>query len=110
MFHYATFQYCPSALQNYFSFQQGKQPSDSTVKKTVKEEKIRKKDDKSVEQVLKALNSLQTTEEKLAAMCKKYADIVDENRKLQVKSDFNIYFNLNHLDLYLYPQGKASGF
>ena len=55
----------------------------------MKEEKIRKKDDKSVEQVLKALNSLETTEEKLAAMCKKYTDIVDENRKLQVTSDVN---------------------
>lgn len=47
-------------------------------------EKLRKKDDKSVEHVLKALNSLDTTEEKLAAMCKKYADIFDENRKLQL--------------------------
>jgi len=74
-----------------FLFQQGKQQSDSAVKKPMKEEKIRKKDDKSVEQVLKALNSLETTEEKLAAMCKKYADIVDENRKLQVTSDVNTH-------------------
>jgi hypothetical protein len=65
-------------------FKQGKQQPDSAVKNPVKEEKIRKKDDKSVEQVLKALNSLETTEEKLAAMCKKYTDIVDENRKLQL--------------------------
>ncbi|XP_075227182.1 uncharacterized protein LOC142327761 [Lycorma delicatula] len=49
-----------------------------------REEKMRKKDDKSVDHVLKALNSLNTTEEKLAAMCKKYADIFDENRKLQL--------------------------
>lgn len=49
-----------------------------------KPEKLRKKDDKSVEHVLKALNSLDTTEEKLAAMCKKYADIFDENRKVQL--------------------------
>lgn len=75
-----------------FPFQQGKQQSDAAVKKSMKEEKIRKKDDKSVEQVLKALNSLETTEEKLAAMCKKYTDIVDENRKLQVTS--SIYDNL----------------
>jgi len=74
-----------------FPFQQGKQQSDSAVKKPMKEEKIRKKDDKSVEQVLKALNSLETTEEKLAAMCKKYTDIVDENRKLQVTSDVNVH-------------------
>ncbi|KDR22608.1 gamma-taxilin isoform X2 [Zootermopsis nevadensis] len=64
--------------------ERGKLPCDSAVKKTTKEEKIRKKDDKSVEQVLKALNSLETTEEKLAALCKKYTDIVDENRKLQL--------------------------
>ncbi|XP_069689808.1 gamma-taxilin-like isoform X2 [Periplaneta americana] len=63
-----------------------KQTSEPTVKKSNKEEKSRKKDDKSVEQVLKALNSLETTEEKLAAMCKKYADIVDENRKLQLNA------------------------
>lgn len=53
-------------------------------RKNSKGDKLRKKDDKSVEQVLKALNSLETTEEKLAAMCKKYTDIVDENRKLQL--------------------------
>lgn len=81
-----------SEIQNIFLFQRGKLPCDSAVKKTTKEEKIRKKDDKSVEQVLKALNSLETTEEKLAALCKKYTDIVDENRKLQVKSDINVYF------------------
>jgi hypothetical protein len=79
-----------SSLKNIVTFQQGKQPSDSSLKKTMKEEKIRKKDDKSVEQVLKALNSLETTEEKLAAMCKKYADIVDENRKLQVTFDVKV--------------------
>lgn len=64
--------------------EQEKQLPEAPVKKSMKEEKSRKKDDKSVEQVLKALNSLDTTEEKLAAMCKKYSDIVDENRKLQV--------------------------
>lgn len=50
----------------------------------MREEKARKKDDKSVEQVLKALSSLDTPEEKLAAMCKKYSDIVEDNRKLQL--------------------------
>lgn len=48
-------------------------------KKSSKE--ARKTDDKSVEHVLKALSSLQSPEEKLAAMCKKYTEIVDENRK-----------------------------
>ncbi|RZF49289.1 hypothetical protein LSTR_LSTR011813 [Laodelphax striatellus] len=57
----------------------------STVKaRSSREEKLKKKDDKRVEHVLKALNSLNTTEEKLAAMCKKYADIFDENRKVQL--------------------------
>ncbi|PSN39142.1 hypothetical protein C0J52_22769 [Blattella germanica] len=64
--------------------EQAKPTPEPIVKKSLKEEKSRKKDDKSVEQVLKALNSLDTTEEKLAAMCKKYTDIVDENRKLQL--------------------------
>ncbi|KAG8225552.1 hypothetical protein J437_LFUL002068 [Ladona fulva] len=59
-------------------------PIEVKERRTSKGDKIRKKDDKSVEQVLKALNSLETTEEKLAAMCKKYTDIVDENRKLQL--------------------------
>lgn len=48
--------------------------------------KARKKDDCSVQYVLRALNSLTTSEEKLAAMCKKYADLFDENRKLQVSN------------------------
>ena len=46
--------------------------------------KNRKKTDCNVQHVLKALNSLTTPEEKLAAMCQKYADLFDENRKLQV--------------------------
>uniref|UniRef100_A0A1B6EY18 Alpha-taxilin n=1 Tax=Cuerna arida TaxID=1464854 RepID=A0A1B6EY18_9HEMI len=59
--------------------------SEASVKnRTTREEKIRKKDDKSVDHVLRALNSLNTSEEKLAAMCKKYADIFDEHRKLQL--------------------------
>ncbi len=35
--------------------------------------------------MLKALNSLQTTEEKLAALCKKYADLHEDHRVLQTK-------------------------
>lgn len=58
--------------------------SEASVKNRSRDEKSRKKDDKSVDHVLRALNSLNTTEEKLAAMCKKYADIFDEHRKLQV--------------------------
>nr|CAD7577358.1 unnamed protein product [Timema californicum] len=63
---------------------QAKSPAEVSARKSTRDEKSRKKDDKSVEQVLRALNSLETTEEKLAAMCKKYTDIVDENRKMQV--------------------------
>ena len=37
------------------------------------------------EHILKALNSLETPEEKLAALCKKYADLHEEHRLLQVK-------------------------
>ena len=33
--------------------------------------------------ILRALSSLQTTEEKLAALCKKYADLHEEHRVLQ---------------------------
>ena len=35
------------------------------------------------EHILKALSSLQSTEEKLAALCKKYADLHEEHRVLQ---------------------------
>lgn len=53
-------------------------------RKSGKEEKSKRKDDKSIDQVMKALNNLETTDEKLAAMCKKYSEVMDENRKLQV--------------------------
>ncbi|XP_048239575.1 alpha-taxilin-like isoform X1 [Haliotis rufescens] len=45
--------------------------------------KSKKKEDKSIEHILRALNSLHTTEEKLAALCKKYADLHEEHRVLQ---------------------------
>ena len=53
-------------------------------KRSSKEEKSRKKDDKSIEQILKNLSGLETPEEKLSAMCKKYIEVLDENRKLQM--------------------------
>ena len=37
----------------------------------------------SKEYILRALNSLQSPEEKLAALCKKYADLHEEHRLLQ---------------------------
>ncbi|GFS22024.1 alpha-taxilin-like, partial [Elysia marginata] len=45
--------------------------------------KQKKKEDKGIEYILRALNSLQTPEEKLAALCKKYADLNEEHRVLQ---------------------------
>ncbi|BES93363.1 Myosin-like coiled-coil protein [Nesidiocoris tenuis] len=57
-------------------------PSDKSTKRN-REDKIRKKDDKSIEHVFKALSNYETTEEKLGAMCQKYADIFNEHRMLQ---------------------------
>lgn len=54
--------------------------------KRIREEKTRRKDDKSVDHVLKALDSLGTTEEKLGAMCQKYAEMFNDHRLLQVKT------------------------
>lgn len=55
------------------------------VKEAKKEEKKKnkKREDKGIEYILRALNSLQTPEEKLAALCKKYADLHEEHRVLQ---------------------------
>uniref|UniRef100_A0A1B6D608 Alpha-taxilin n=1 Tax=Clastoptera arizonana TaxID=38151 RepID=A0A1B6D608_9HEMI len=58
--------------------------SNGPSKPRIREEKSRKKDDKSVEVFLKTLNSLNSTDEKLAAYCKKYTDLFDEHRKLQI--------------------------
>lgn len=45
--------------------------------------KNRRKEDKSIEHILKALSSLETQEEKLAALCKKYTELLQENKELQ---------------------------
>ncbi|KAL8577325.1 hypothetical protein ACOMHN_048379 [Nucella lapillus] len=45
--------------------------------------KTKKKEDKSIEYILRALSSLNSPEEKLAALCKKYADLHEEHRVLQ---------------------------
>lgn len=60
-----------------------KEPGQS---KKNRDDKGRKKDEKSLEQIMKGLNSLQTPEEKLDALCKKYADIQEENRKLSANA------------------------
>ncbi|XP_013414749.1 alpha-taxilin [Lingula anatina] len=59
-------------------------PKEAEKKKSEpKSGKSKKREDKSIDHVLKALSSLGTPEEKLAALCKKYTDMYDENRILQ---------------------------
>ncbi|RVE53429.1 hypothetical protein evm_001999 [Chilo suppressalis] len=57
-------------------------PPQEVPKKTKKEDRL-KKDDKLVEQFLKSLNSLPSVDEKFSAVCKKYSQTADENKKLQ---------------------------
>ncbi|GFO01666.1 alpha-taxilin-like, partial [Plakobranchus ocellatus] len=65
------------------------QPRETSAKEAKKLErkeekkKQKRKEDKGIEYILRALNSLQTPEEKLAALCKKYADLNEEHRVLQ---------------------------
>jgi len=59
-------------------------------------DKNRKKKDRHLAQALKSvlnsMNSLNTPEEKLAALCIKYADLMEENTKLKVnKINYCIY-------------------
>ena len=53
-------------------------------RKHVRDEKPRKKEERGVDQVLKSLGSIDNSDEKLSAMCKKYSEVIDENRKLQL--------------------------
>lgn len=62
---------------------QTKEKAAEKAMKRIREEKTRRKDDKSVDHVLKALDSLGTTEEKLGAMCQKYAEMFNDHRLLQ---------------------------
>ncbi|XP_033740024.1 alpha-taxilin-like isoform X6 [Pecten maximus] len=64
---------------------------DSKAKKdkTKEEKKSKKKEDKTIDHILRALSSLHTTEEKLAALCKKYADLHEEHRVLQTSNKQN---------------------
>ncbi|XP_014207172.1 alpha-taxilin [Copidosoma floridanum] len=52
-------------------------------KRNSKEEKSKKKDERNIDQVLKSLSDLDA-EKKLSAVAKKYMEILDENRKLQL--------------------------
>ncbi|KAK6170433.1 hypothetical protein SNE40_018831 [Patella caerulea] len=66
--------------------------NDKSAQKTDENQKVKsgsvlkskRKEDKGIDHILRALSSLDTTEEKLAALCKKYADIHEEHRVLQV--------------------------
>ncbi|XP_014249057.1 beta-taxilin isoform X2 [Cimex lectularius] len=51
--------------------------------KRSREEKMRKKDEKSAEYMLKTLNNLSTPEEKLGVMYQKYAEVINDHRMLQ---------------------------
>lgn len=42
----------------------------------------RKIDDRSAEHVLKSLSGCNSTEEKLSTLCKKYAEVAEENKKM----------------------------
>lgn len=58
-------------------------PSIQDPPKKSKKEDRNKKDDKSVEQFMKSLNSVPSLEEKLSLVCKKYVQTADDNKKLQ---------------------------
>lgn len=62
-------------------------------------DKNRKKKDRHLAQALKtvlnSMNSLNTPEEKLAALCIKYADLMEENTKLKVNQYIHIVFKHN---------------
>ncbi|KAK3098845.1 hypothetical protein FSP39_023637 [Pinctada imbricata] len=59
------------------------QKSNKEIQKEEKSSKSKKKEDKTIDHILRALSSLHTTEEKLAALCKKYADLHEEHRVVQ---------------------------
>lgn len=62
---------------------QTKDNSSGKPSKRIRDDKPRKKDEKSVDHVLKALDSLGSTEEKLGTMCQKYAEMFNDHRMLQ---------------------------
>jgi myosin heavy subunit len=45
--------------------------------------KAKKREEKSLEHVLKALQSLETTDDKLASLCKKYTELLEEHKAIQ---------------------------
>jgi myosin heavy subunit len=45
--------------------------------------KAKKREEKGLEHVLKALQSLETTDDKLASLCKKYTELLEEHKAMQ---------------------------
>lgn len=55
------------------------------TKKRTKEERLKKKDEKKpADQHLRILSHISSTDDKLDVMCKKYSQVVDENRRLSL--------------------------
>lgn len=48
-----------------------------------KSSKVKKREDKGIEHVMKSLQSIESTDEKLSALCKKYAELLEEHRTTQ---------------------------
>jgi len=47
--------------------------------------KIKKKEGKGIDHVMKALQSLESTDEKLAVICKKYSELLEEHKQTQAQ-------------------------
>jgi uncharacterized coiled-coil DUF342 family protein len=45
--------------------------------------KMKKREDKGMEHVMKALQSLESTDEKLSALCRKYTELLEEHKTMQ---------------------------
>lgn len=72
--------------------------------------KAKRKDEKTVQQVLKSLDSLKSPQDKLSAMCKKYSDLLHENRQLQAtvkQSEKNINMIHREKEQFRHERSKA---
>ncbi|KAJ1531929.1 hypothetical protein ONE63_000570 [Megalurothrips usitatus] len=63
-----------------------KQSNTKPVKSSREEKYSRRKDERGVDQLMRSLNSLETPQDKLDALVKKYSEVADENRKLQTQT------------------------
>ncbi|XP_067317668.1 alpha-taxilin-like isoform X2 [Anolis sagrei] len=60
-----------------------KPPVDGSLENLVGEKQSKKEEGKEITLLMQMLNTLSTSEEKLAALCKKYAELLEENRNSQ---------------------------